>query len=283
MSNKELISSIKSKGQSKRLSGQHLLSGGVVGIFGADARKLDGDIKPAVDSVYVNLKEMFPNLEFRIRESIKKSEIHKKLNDIDKRLGVKLFVNTASIKPDGRITEVKDSKGNWRVILIGECKFQGKDIENVRIGARTEVMASKGQYVMPAGNAIERVHKNIQEIKNFMLDENHFPYVVFLQGSNFVTEDLSLNWPDGTVVLITPSDSNLNRIERVTASNYGMDINKNYCKNLSVSIRGRQETLQVASIYAQALTFSHEQMYQILWDVALTSLEIIADELPAFK
>ena len=42
---------------------------------------------------------------------------------------------------------------------------------------------------MVAGNAIERVYKNINEIRNFMLDEYHFPYVVFLQGSNFATRD----------------------------------------------------------------------------------------------
>ena len=29
-------------------------------------------------------------------------------------------------------------------------------------------MERKGQHLMPAGNAIERVHKNIQEMKNFM-------------------------------------------------------------------------------------------------------------------
>jgi type II restriction enzyme len=41
---------------------------------------------------------------------------------------------------------------------------------------------------MAAGNAIERSHKNISEIANYMLSESHFPYVLFLEGSNFLKE-----------------------------------------------------------------------------------------------
>ncbi|BAZ84982.1 type II restriction enzyme EcoRI homolog [Dolichospermum compactum NIES-806] len=39
--------------------------------------------------------------------------------------------------------------------------------------------------LMAAGNAIERSHKNISEIANFMLSESHFPYILFLEGSTF--------------------------------------------------------------------------------------------------
>ena len=44
---------------------------------------------------------------------------------------------------------------------------------------------------MAAGNAIERSHKNIFEIANFMLSEAYFPYVIFLEGSNFLTQKCS--------------------------------------------------------------------------------------------
>lgn len=280
MASKDKIEALQFKGQSNRLSGQHLQSGGVAGIFGADARKLDEDIKPIVDLIFENLRKEFPELTFRIRESIRKDEIHSKLNGVDSRLGVKLFVPTASIRPDGRVTEVQDAKGQWRVILVGECKFQGKDIDNVQAGIRTKVMEERAQYVMPAGNAIERVHKNIQEMKNFLIQENHFPYVVFLQGSNFATGHLDLYWPDKTHVPIDPADSNLNRIDRVTASNYGMNINENHCRNLVVKINGKETSLQAATIYAQAHCFSAEQMYGVLWEIALTSLEVLSDQLP---
>ena len=53
---------------------------------------------------------------------------------------------------------------------------------------------------MAAGNAIERSHKNISEIANFMLSESHFPYILFLEGSNFLTENILITRPDGAVL-----------------------------------------------------------------------------------
>lgn len=268
------------KGQANRLSIQHLMRKGVVGIFGEEAKTHDADIRGVAIKVFELLRRTFPSLEFRIRHSIRKSEIHEKLRSVDARLGASLFTPTASIKPDGGIVEVKDKNQAWRVILIGESKHQGNDIRNIAEGIRTTAMEEKGQYVMPAGNAIERVHKNIQEMKNFMLAENHFPYVVFLQGSNFATEHLILKWPDGTRIELAPADSNINRIDRVTACNYGMSINNNYCRNLVVEHPIGRMMLQVTSIYAQCDLFDPTKMSEILWDVALTSLDVLADDLP---
>lgn len=61
------------------------------------------------------------------------------------------------------------------MILVSEAKHQGNDVANILAGNRTDKMVEKAQYVMPAGNAIERVHKNIQELKNYMLGERYFP------------------------------------------------------------------------------------------------------------
>ena len=271
----------KRRGQAERLSAQHLKAGGVVGIFGADARLHDADIRSVASEVFLKLQERLPHLRFRIRNSIAKQEIHDRLNAIDPRLGVSLFVAGASIQPDGRVIEVLDSKGNWRVVLAGESKHQGNDIRNISAGSRTMVMERKAQYVMPAGNAIERVHKNIQEMKNYMLSESHFPYVVFLQGSNFATEPVIAKWPGGPEVCILPTDAGVNRIDRVTACNYGMEINKNYCKNIVVGHSTEKTMLQIASIFAQCELFSAEQMFTVLWDTAQTSLEVLADALAA--
>ena len=280
MANRAPISGKKGKGQADRLSSMHLKAGGVVGIFGADAKIHDADIRKVAEKVLALLKQKLPTLTFRMRSSIKKQEIHKKLNSIDSRLGVMLFVPTASIQPDGGIIEVQDKNGLWRVLLVGESKHQGNDVKSIVEGTRTRVMEEKGQYIMPAGNAIERVHKNIQEMKNFMLGERYFPYVVFLQGSNFATELLTLEWPDGTEVPILPSDSAVNRIDRVTASNYGMEINHNYCRNIVIDDGDDRLMLQVTSIYAQCDLFKPSKMFEVLWNTALTSLEVLADELP---
>lgn len=271
----------KGKGQADRLSSQHLKGGGVVGIFGDEAKLHDADIRTVAETLFELLQRSFPHLTFRIRKSIKKQEIHEKLHSLDARLGIKLFVATASIQPDGGVIEVVDKKKCWRVILIGESKHQGNDIQNIADGIRTAVMEKKGQYIMPAGNAIERVHKNIQEMKNFMLGESHFPYVVFLQGSNFATEELTAKWPDGTLIPIRPSDSSINRIDRVTACNYGTEINKDYCRNIVIKHPFGRMMLQVASIFAQCHLFESSQMFDVLRNTALTSLEVLANDLPA--
>ena len=80
-----------------------------------------------------------------------------------------------------------------------------------------------------------------------MFDEAHFPYVVFIQGSNFSTETFFVKTPNGRKVKIAKGNGALNRIDRVTASSFGMKINKNYCKNIFVKCGKREQMLQVPS------------------------------------
>ena len=150
----------------------------------------------------------FPLLEFRYRTSIKKEEINEALKKIDPELGQTLFVPNSSIIPDGGIIEVKDDNGEWRVVLVSEAKYQGKDIENIKAGKL--VGKQNDQDLMAAGNAIERSHKNISEIANLMLAESHFPYVLFLEGSNFLTETISVGRPDGRIVTLEYNSGMLN-------------------------------------------------------------------------
>jgi len=167
-----------STGQTQRLTEQHLALGGATGIFGEDAQEHQHSVARVSVSIFEELKKEYPRYQFRLRHEISKKEINKKLNLIDKRLGKTLFVQASKIKPDGGIIEVQDKQGKWRVILVSEAKFQGRDVENIKAGRL--VGKKKNQDLMVAGNAIERVYKNINEIRNFMLDEYHFPYVVFL-------------------------------------------------------------------------------------------------------
>ena len=133
---------------------------------------------------------------------------------------------------------------------------------------------------MTAGNAIERVHKNIQEIRNLMMSEVHFPYVVFLQGSNFATTTFFVETPDKRQVKIAHDAGNLNRIDRVTASNFGMEINRNYCRNVFVELDGKPQMLQAASLYFQSEPWRLRDMAEALWDVAMTSLDVLSSSLP---
>ena len=261
------------KNQTNRLSKQHKKSKGPKGIFGESAQKHDVSVKDVSIFTFEALRKNFAKLEFRYRDKLKKSEINKKLNDVDARLGVTIFVEKSEIKPDGGIIEVKDKKGKWRIVLVSEAKHQGKDIENISKGIL--VGKNKNQDTMVAGNAIERSHKNINEIRNIMVDEKHFPYVLFLQGSNFLTESMTVKFPDGREVELKYTNGSLNRIDRLTAANYSLPINKNSCENIFITMNGQTIMLQAVSIYTKAMPWTAEEIHRIMIDIAKSSLRIM--------
>ena len=221
----------------------------------------------------------FPKLKFRYRRSISKKEINESLQKIDKELGQTLFLPNAEIRPDGGLIEVLDDFGHWRVVVVSEAKYQGKDIENIKAGKL--VGKHNNQVLMAAGNAIERAHKNIDEIANFMLAESHFPYILFLEGSNFLTQDVTVTRPDGSQYTLTYNNGTLNRLDRLTAANYGMPINTNLCENKFVAYNGLNIMLQAASIYTSkdGSHWSDEDMINVMLDVARTSLRILGKDL----
>ena len=267
------------KNQSTRLTTQHKESKGVVGIFGNEAKLHDMSVSQISQLVMKQLQKDFPLLSFRYRISVKKQEINQALNKVDSELGQTLFVQSASIIPDGGLIEVKDDYGDWRIILVSEAKHQGKDIENIKVGKL--VGKNNDQDLMAAGNAIERAHKNIAEIANLMLAESHFPYVLFLEGSNFLTETISIERPDGRIVILEYNSGMLNRLDRLTSANYGMPINTNLCKNKFVKHRDKTIMLQATSIYTQGNgeKWESQKMFDIMLEISKTSLKILGSEL----
>ena len=267
------------KNQSNRLTTQQKESKGVVGIFGEEAKIHDMTVGEVSRLALKKLQEEFPQLEFRPRTSIKKEEINEALKKIDPELGQTLFVPNSSIIPDGGIVEVKDDNGEWRIVLVCEAKHQGKDIENIKAGKL--VGKKDNQDIMAAGNAIERSHKNIAEIANLMLAESHFPYVLFLEGSNFLTETISVKRPDGRVVTLEYNSGMLNRLDRLTAANYGMPINTNLCKNKFIKHNDKTIMLQATSIYTQGNgeRWDDEKMLEIMLDISRTSLKMLGSDL----
>lgn len=267
------------KNQSNRLTTQHTASKGVVGIFGAESKWHDIAVNEVSQLVMEQLQKDFPLLSFRYRTSVKKEEINAALRKIDAALGQTLFLPNASIIPDGGLIEVKDDKGNWRIILISEAKHQGKDIENIRVGKLVGV--NDDQDLMLAGNAIERAHKNIAEMANLMLAESHFPYVLFLEGSNFLTETIEVIRTDGRVVTLEYNSAKLNRLDKLTAANYGMPINTNLCENKFVKHKDKLIMLQAASIYTQGNgeKWNPQAMFDVMLEVSKTSLKVLGSDL----
>lgn len=267
------------KNQSNRLTAQHKESLGEVGIFGEEAKEHDSLVCNVSKTIVRALGLEYPQLTFRYRPTISKKEINKALQKIDKELGQTLFLSNPSIKPDGGLVEVQDDDGNWRIVLVSEAKFQGKDIDNIRNGKL--VGKNNDQDLMAAGNAIERSHKNISEIANYMLNEMYFPYVLFLEGSNFLTEDVSIKRPDGREIILYYNSGTLNRLDRLTAANYGMPLNTNLCVNKFVKSQDRVIMLQAASIFTQGDGghWDKAEMYNVMLDVAKTSIKCLAKDL----
>lgn len=267
------------KRQSDRLSVQQVEGQGPVSIFHKDAQEHDKEVYDISKQVKSKLQKEYPMLEFRYRKELSKKEINDALKKIDSYLGQTLFVENARIKPDGGLIEVKDDNGNWRVVLVSEAKHQGKDIENIQKGIL--VGKNNDQDIMAAGNAIERAYKNISEIANYMLSECHFPYILFLEGSNFLTQNVNVKRPDGREVTLVYNAGELNRLDRLTASNYGMPINTNLCENRTVKCNGATIMLQAASIYnkGEGGHWNDEDMIEVMLDVARTSLKMLGKDL----
>ncbi|GAA7094817.1 hypothetical protein HpCHN30_14610 [Helicobacter pylori] len=267
------------RNQSQRLSKQHKESLGVTNIFTDEVKLHDMGVSSISKLVMQKLEDEFKGLSFRHRASITKREINSVLQGLDSELGRTLFVQSSKIKPDGGIIEVKDDDGNWRVILITEAKYQGKDIENIQKGIL--VGKDSNQDLMQAGNAIERAYKNIAEMANFMLKELHFPYILFLEGSNFLTQTISVKRPDGRVVILEYNSGVLNRLDKLTAANYGMPVNQNLCQNKFVQHKDRVIMLQAISIYTQGdgQRWDLNKMFEIMLEVARTSLKVLGSSL----
>lgn len=267
------------KGQSNRLTVQQKEGQGPITIFHKDAQIHDKEVGNTSLFVKKQLEFEFPMLTFRYRKDLYKKEINEALKRVDEYLGQTLFVESASIRPDGGLIEVQDDNGNWRVVLVSEAKHQGKDIENIRTGKL--VGKKNNQDLMAAGNAIERAYKNVNEIANFMLSERYFPYILFLEGSNFLTQNVTVIRPDGREVTLVYNDGTLNRLDRLNAANYGMPINTNLCENRFVKCNGATIMLQAASIYTKGGGghWNDKDMIMIMLEVARTSLKMLGSDL----
>ena len=270
---------MKGNQQSDRLTTQQKAAEGVIGIFDEEAQKHDRKVSDNSKIAMKKLQKEFPQLTFRYRKNLSKKEINAALHAVDPELGQTLYLDSASIIPDGGLIEVKDDNGKWHVVVVSEAKFQGKDIDNIKVG--TKVGKNNDQDLMAAGNAIERAHKNVAEIANYMLSEPYFPYILFLEGSNFMTHDITIQRPDGSDYTLHYDNGTINRLDRLTAANYGMKLNTNLCKNKFVLCNGRTIMLQAASIYTQGdgSHWDNDEMIDVMLEIARTSLKMLGKDL----
>ncbi|RKV51855.1 hypothetical protein DD793_07165 [Helicobacter pylori] len=108
-----------------------------------------------------------------------------------------------------------------------------------------------------------------------------FLNILFLEGSNFLTQTISVKRPDGRVVTLEYNSGVLNRLDKLTAANYGMPVNQNLCQNKFVQHKDRVIMLQAISIYIQGdgQRWDLNKMFEIMLEVAKTSLKVLGSSL----
>lgn len=85
------------------------------------------------------------------------------------------YFKTSSMRPDGGILSMEDSKGAPYPILIVEVKNQGTN----------DLRKAEGKPRQAKGNAIERLGKNVIGFRTAMLGEGIVPFVCFGDGCDF--------------------------------------------------------------------------------------------------
>jgi len=129
----------------------------------------DVQIKDVVSSVVRTLREKNLIYTFGIDTKVMLRKIEEKINGTNFTSGDNTYV-----KPDGGFIWVK-IKNKKYYILVSEQKRQGTN----------DKRNQEGKSKQAAGNAVERLPKNLMAFETLYGDEDIFPVIVFLQGCDF--------------------------------------------------------------------------------------------------
>ena len=133
--------------QGDKLSQRHIRDGGGKSINTKEAKIHDVQVKDVMEKVFQDLKKKYPDQTFSLKKTISQSEIATRFNPHFKPSNPR-----STIKPDGGILFLNDDIP----LLSTEAKKQGTNTSRCENGLKKQAM----------GNAIERAHKNYNEIKN---------------------------------------------------------------------------------------------------------------------
>jgi type II restriction enzyme len=151
--------------QSELLRLRQTRDGGGKSINNEEAKKHDVKVRDVMKKLYEDLKKMYPQHTFRLEGTIKQCDIAHQLNPKYVPSNPK-----STIRPDGGILFMND-----KPILSTEAKKQGTNHQRCLEGKKPQAM----------GNAIERAHKNYNELKNLFDPYPYYPYLIFCYGCDF--------------------------------------------------------------------------------------------------
>ena len=152
--------------QGDKLSKRHTRDGGGKSINTEEAKIHDVKVKDVMEKVFHDLQLKYPDQRFTLRKTILQSEIASIFNPHFQSSNSK-----STIKPDGGILFLNDNIP----ILSTEAKKQGTNHTRCEKGLKKQAM----------GNAIERAHKNYNEIKNLFDPYPYTGYILFGYGCDF--------------------------------------------------------------------------------------------------
>lgn len=145
------------------------------------SRKQESALMRAVAHVRATLQEEFPVLRFHQVAQWKLAGVIDRLRSQFPDVGFCTCFDSSTMRPDGGILSICDSKGNLFPILISEKKNQGTN----------DIRAAQGKEKQAKGNAIERLGKNVIGLRAALMNESIFPFVCFGDGCDFA-EDSSI-------------------------------------------------------------------------------------------
>ncbi len=151
--------------QGTKLSQRHIRDGGGKNINNECAKSHDTKVRDVMQKVLLNIQEKFPKKYFELKPVILQKNISRCFNSKYKPSNPK-----SSIRPDGGVLFMDGIP-----ILSTEAKKQGTNSERKKDGKKKQAM----------GNAIERAHKNYNEIKNLQDDYLFTSYLLFGYGCDF--------------------------------------------------------------------------------------------------
>ena len=225
--------------QGDKLSQRHLRDGGGKNINNECAKAHDVKVRNVMSRVLSIIQAMFPERQFELKAVILQKNISGNINSKYQPSNPK-----SSIRPDGGVLFMDGIP-----ILSIEAKKQGTNSEREKGGKKKQAM----------GNAIERAHKNYNEIKN-MQDKYLFTsYLLFAYGCDFV---------NGSSI-----------IDRLSAMTYYDSFNTLHIKDeiTEKNINGEQlrERRKKASVFLQEQPFEETFIYEKCMDAIKIVMDLI--------
>jgi type II restriction enzyme len=223
--------------QSDQLRFRQSRDGGGKSINTEEAKVHDVKVKDVMEQVLIDLRIKYPEKNFSLEKTLKQSMIAHRFNP-----SYQPSNPNSTIKPDGGILFLNDNIP----LLSTEAKKQGTNQKRCDEGLKKQAM----------GNAIERAHKNYNEIKNLFDPYPYTGYILFGYGCDFQ--------PGSSI------------IDRLSAMTYYDSFNTLHIKDAikETSMNGIKlvERHKKASVFLQVLPFTYQFIYQQSMEAAEIAL-----------